>query len=102
MVDQLTDKALLFQYGDEKMTLCVCDEDGDIDQNAPMAQARTHWLDMMCAVDRAEWEEIQRFIREDVIEGETRQVKVFFAEDTYDVKVKAESQSYIGLELFKD
>lgn len=102
MADQLTDKSLLFQYGDEKMTLCVCDEDGIIDQNGPMAEASTHWLDRMCAVDRAEWEEIQRFIREDVTKGETRQVKAFFAEDTYDVKVRAESQNYIGLELFKN
>lgn len=101
MLEKLSEEAVMFQYGDEPMTFCVCDEDGRIDQNAPMATAQTHWLYERAVVDKDEWNEMLRFINEDVTAGDKRIVLAFFGEEVYDVKPKVECENYVGVELTK-
>lgn len=97
----MCDRELKYLYGDEKMTLRVVRDDGSIDENAPMAVAVDHWLEDRMVVDKDEYNEMLRYLKEDAPD-EHSVLKAVCANDFFNVEAVAESQSYIGLELTFD
>ena len=96
---EMRDSELKAIYGEEKMTLYVERDDGSIDENGPMAIAVDHWKDERMVVDKEQYNEIVRYIKEDAPKNEHSVLKVAYGEDVYEVKAVAESPSYIALEL---
>ena len=97
MLEKLSDKSILFEYGDEKLTLCCCDDDGRIDDAGPMPYATNHWLDKRCILDKEQWRELEDHIRK-----HGGKIKAFYGDDVYNVHAKAEGELYVGIELERD